>query len=841
MPRLTLLLCFTFVSWIFAPPALAAAAANADSIVRGKITTRTGPVALATVTLLTDLATPTAAGSTDSEGTFEFRNVTPGRYRLVVSAVDYDPARSPVFTVAEGESRTIDVTLSARGTSSLATIGTVVVDSVGGLNTSSAASTTIPNGAYVNSGNLQIQNLLSQEPGVTIEQVEKTPAGGEAILNIRGVGSSSDLLNSTGAGAADEVLVLQDGQPLIAGNYGAYDLSSLTPAIYARAELVEGTGGTVLYGTPTIGGVLNLVTRDPQPSEGADLSASVGNRGTSDYNLVATDGIGRFSYLVDVHRYGTSGYLPPDLHASVVNVFAPALPGIPYDLKQGFNVKSELFKARYEISPVTNVTVGTSLENDYHDESGTAISPLLGASGQQLIDPSDGYPAYTAFIGTGALTHVAPKETIDLQTRVLGGDVDVRAYEQHLAQDLTFVNSPFEPAGSYFDLSNVDRLGGVLASFVRTFGDDTLSLSASANADRAVTTTITQGATGQPRNYGLDNASSLIARTYVLRDDLVARKLTLSGALFASNYDTLNLRRIDPRLGAIYRPDPASVVRFSAGTGFAPPIVANLTAPLLLQSGNQNPLPQCPASDLDCAATEGNRNLRAESAFGLDGGYEHTLFGLGRVSFDLYRTDVTGHIYNTIVPAPAGLKFDDGIDVLYIEQPVNVGNVRYEGLNLGTSVPVARNVFVDGNYNSEVAKASGVDPLTESYFQNIVNGEQLEGIPIHTFGSAGRYENRAGVKASLQWLFTGVNNQFGQPGFSVFNANVALPLLTQTQNGRDALIFAVHNIFNVHDQFYYTNSGVPYGGFSGPYATTQFGIPPLQVVVTFRRSFGSLK
>ncbi len=819
--------------------------ANADAsragVVRGKVSTRTGAVAGATVTLRTAAGVAVAVTTTDSEGAFEFRTAPPGTYRIAASAVDYEPARSSVFTVTADAPQTIGLFLGSRGTSSLATIGTVVVNSAGGLNTSSAASTTIPHDAYVNSGDFAIADMVSQEPGVTIEQVEKTPAGGEAILNIRGAGSSSDLLNSTGAGAADEVLVLQDGQPLIAGNFGAYDLSSLTSAIYDRAELVEGTGGTVLYGTPTIGGVLNLVTRNPQPSEGADVSVSVGNRGTGDYNLVATDGFGRLSYLVDVHRYGTSGYLPPDLHASIVNSFAPMLPGIAYDLKQGFNVKSDLFKARYEFSPATNLTVGTSLESDYHDESGTAVSPLLTASGHPVIDPSNGYPAYTAFIGSGALTHVAPKETIDLQTRALGGDVDVRAYEQNLAQDLTFVNSPFEPAGAYFDISDVDRLGGVLASFVRTFGDNTLSLSASANADRAVTTTITQSATGQPRNYALDNATSLIARTYVLRDDLGSGKLTLSGALFASNYDTLNLRRIDPRLGAIYRPGPASIVRFSAGTGFAPPIVANITAPLLLQTGNQNPLPQCPASDLDCGATEGNRNLRAESAFGLDAGYEHALFGLGRVSFDLYRTAETGHIYNTIVPAPAGLKFENGIDVLYIEQPVNVGNVRYEGFNLGASLPVAPNVFVDGNYNTEIAKASGVDPLTESYFQNIVNGEQLEGIPIHTFGSAGRYENRAGVKASLQWLFTGVNNQFGQPGFSVFNANVSVPLHRPTQGGRDSLIFAAHNIFNVHDQFYYTNFGVPYGGFSGPYATTQFGIPPLRVVVTFQRSFGSLR
>jgi outer membrane receptor protein involved in Fe transport len=819
----------------------AQAADAACCTIRGTVSAQGAPVAAAAVQLESIVGDLVATVSSDPDGAFSFRNVPVGRYRLAVSAAGYVRTVSPAFTVAGDRAETVDLALRARSTSSIATIGSVSVNEVSGLSTSSTADTTIANSTYVNSGSFQIEKMLAQVPGVTIEQVEKTPAGGEAILNIRGVGSSSDLLNSTGAGAADEVLVLQDGQPLIAGNFGAYDLSSLTPAIYGRVELVEGTGGTVLYGTPAIGGVLNLVTRDPLPSAGGDVTVSVGNRGTADFNVLASDRLGRFSYIVDLHRYGTSGYLPPDLHPSIVNVFDPTLPGLRYDLKQGFNVKSALFKARYDLSPVTSLTVGTSLENDYHDESGTAVSPLLGPSGQPLTDPSNGAPAYTAFIGTGALTHVQPKETIELASAVLGGEVDVRAYEQQLAQDLTFVDSPFEPPGAYFDLSNVDRLGGVLASYSKTFGDDTLTLSATANADRAVTTTITQAATGQPRSFAVDNASSLIERTYAVRDDFRSRKLTISGAIFASDYDTLDLRRIDPRAGAVYRPDRTSVVRFSAGTGFAPPIVANLTAPLLLQTGNQNPLPQCPASDPDCGAAEGNPALRAESAFGVDAGYERSVFGSGRVSADLYRTDVVGHIYDTIQAAPAGLKFDDGTDVLYIQRPVNVGNVRYEGFALGATIPVASDLWIDGNYTTAVAKASAVDSLTEAYFQNIVNGEQLEGIPLHTFGSTGRYENRRGIKAALQWLFTGVNNQFGQPGFSVFNANVSVPLGAQSRAARSSLIFAVRNIFDTHDQFYYTNFGIPYGGFSGPYPTAQYGIPPLQAVVTFRRSFGAFR
>jgi hypothetical protein len=38
-----------------------------------------------------------------------------------------------------------------------------------------------------------------------------------------------------------------------------------------------------------------------------------------------------------------------------------------------------------------------------------------------------------------------------------------------------------------------------------------------------------------------------------------------------------------------------------------------------------------------------------------------------------------------------------------------------------------------------------------------------------------------------------------------------------------------------------TNNGVPYGRYSGPFATTQFGIPPMTVSFTLRHAFGAVR
>ncbi len=80
---------------------------------------------------------------------------------------------------------------------------------------------------------------------------------------------------------AEQVLILIDGQRVTGRIGGAIDLRRLTVENVERIEIVKGAG-SVLYGSDAIGGVVNIVTRPPEPGVQAEGHASYGSRATLD-------------------------------------------------------------------------------------------------------------------------------------------------------------------------------------------------------------------------------------------------------------------------------------------------------------------------------------------------------------------------------------------------------------------------------------------------------------------------------------------------------------------------------------------------------------------------------
>ncbi|HVA28675.1 MAG TPA: TonB-dependent receptor, partial [Candidatus Baltobacteraceae bacterium] len=84
------------------------------------------------------------------------------------------------------------------------------------------------------------------------------PIGASAQYGIRGTASS-------------QVLVLVDGQPAPGGFADSVQLGTISTAGVARIEIVEG-GGSTLYGTGAIGGIINIITSDKRGAASATLS-----------------------------------------------------------------------------------------------------------------------------------------------------------------------------------------------------------------------------------------------------------------------------------------------------------------------------------------------------------------------------------------------------------------------------------------------------------------------------------------------------------------------------------------------------------------------------------------
>ncbi len=814
----------------------AASPAAGGSSVTGTVTNATSQGAVAGAALELTGAGVDRKTTTDAAGAFAFNDLSAGSYSLRTTAPGFSISLSPQFSVGVSEHVQLAVTLQPVSVSSLKTIASVRINGKQSVNTTSTPTVTITNRDFVTSGQVLVTQALEQTPGVTIQHYDGG-LGSVATLSIRGAGGITQG-NNTGY----EVLVLQDGQPMRNGQYGDADLSTLTPAIYSRVELLKGVGGTSLFGANTIGGTLNLVTRDPMAKQGGEFIGGVGGFGTSTYDLVETDTIGKFGYIFDLHRLGSDGPIPGNFIAD----YSGGCTGIAdcqplWHPSQSFALKSALFKIKYQFSPTTYLTLTSQNESDMRDQLGLLTNPTTDSNGD-AVDPL-GHPYYYGFPGD-QLWNIQPKLSADLHTQLGGGDLILRSYGGILERVDDGDLEP--PSVCCYMQRSVDRLYGDEAYWTKIFGRNQVTLAAGANGDYFFYGS--RGA-GHPLTFSdlTYTSGKQIERTYLIRDEFSATpKLSFNLTGYYSTYDTLQVKRFDPRLGIVYRPDASTAVRFSAASGFASPRLSDLYTVLDNYGGDAVSDPRCPSTYKygACAAPLGNPDLKSETATGYDLGVDHS-FGYrnrGLLSFDVYRTNLHGHIYTVNLPAPAGTgNFSggpqDGLPILFVSQPINLAGSVYAGFEFNGAYPVTHNFSVTGYYTTQASYPYGLDPITETNAADTVNNQQFLGIPLHMLGYGLRYDTDAGAQGFIRGDYLMQNNGYSVAPFWIYNAGITLPAQHDT-----ALTFTWQNIFNKNATlFSLFDSGVPYPGYDGPYATTAHPTNPHSIMVTLTHSWGSLK
>lgn len=112
----------------------------------------------------------------------------------------------------------------------------------------------------IRNGYLTVADALASVPGIEIERY-----GGFGSL------SSVSIRGSSSA----EVLVLVDGMPVAGSQIDSIDLGQLPTNGVERIEVVEG-GGSTLYGSGSIGGVINIITGASQQSRATASTGSFG-------------------------------------------------------------------------------------------------------------------------------------------------------------------------------------------------------------------------------------------------------------------------------------------------------------------------------------------------------------------------------------------------------------------------------------------------------------------------------------------------------------------------------------------------------------------------------------
>ncbi len=153
-----------------------------------------------------------------------------------------------------------------------------------------------------NTGFERVGDVLSEVPGV----VTRAQSYGVGLVG----GEQIDGMDSK------ETLVLLDGLPFVGArgiNEGYIDLNQQDVGKLERVEVVKGAA-SALYGTDALGGVINLISRQPADPLDIDATTSGGSMGQIDTRL----GIGgqwkKFTGFLDVEHHQRDGYtlIPED-------------------------------------------------------------------------------------------------------------------------------------------------------------------------------------------------------------------------------------------------------------------------------------------------------------------------------------------------------------------------------------------------------------------------------------------------------------------------------------------------------------------------------------------------
>ncbi|MEW6584656.1 MAG: TonB-dependent receptor [Nitrospirota bacterium] len=306
------------------------------------------------------------------------------------------------------------------------------------------------------------QNLgdaLKFVPGV---QVRQARSKNEYYVNVRGFDQ-------------ENVLILIDGVPIYQPYEGLVNLTDIPVHNIAEIKIIKGNVSS-LYGSNSMGGVINVITK--QGAAKPSLSASYQ---VSDYNThhpEASHGwkIGKFTYFLGVSHRESDGYklsrtfkLPQDVLDSMATAPTnpPTLPNTPIAHDSGRRENSDYdrdaftFTGKFEINE--NNSIGLSFEY-YDNEYGIPPGPIYRETKKGFFY----FPRYWRFTEWKRYTVNLIEEskvgqTLRVKTRLFydGFDSTLNAYDDDTYSAQNRVGGPPSGKSPFDDYS----LGGNLYAF----------------------------------------------------------------------------------------------------------------------------------------------------------------------------------------------------------------------------------------------------------------------------------------------------------------------------------------------------------------------------------------
>ena len=144
-----------------------------------------------------------------------------------------------------------------------------------------------------------LQDVLSREPGIQVQNLFGGVNGARSVVDMRGFG----------AAAHSNTLFLINGRRVQDLDIVGVDLASIPRESIERIEITRGNSGAVLYGDGAVGGVINIVTRNGVGlKSGGRIDGAVGSFGHKEGNVSSQGSSRNWSYSVFGTAIDSDGY-----------------------------------------------------------------------------------------------------------------------------------------------------------------------------------------------------------------------------------------------------------------------------------------------------------------------------------------------------------------------------------------------------------------------------------------------------------------------------------------------------------------------------------------------------
>jgi vitamin B12 transporter len=558
---------------------------------------------------------------------------------------------------------------------------------------------------------------------------------------------SSQLIRGSNTG---QVLILLDGRPINNAGSGGFDLSEFTTNNIQRIEVLPG-GGSTLYGSDAIGGVINIITRRPTKKITTEAKVNFGAYGLNQQSIQNSGKKGDVSWVVGYNRTQTKNNYPfsiPEANFSGIRKNNDAL-------YNNFNVKLEA-----DLGKRNTLSFSTLYLNKEQGTPGGVKIPFP-VNGQGFFNSlTDKNRKYTDQVLT------------DLTWNSKLGNGDDSLLTARVYGD--FLNTRFDPSGSVpfqsrFETNQTSY--GIQTTHSWNFAkNQSLVYGFDYRTVNVRNTSFSYSTNRETLNYDNDiNQGALFGKYEVA----LIPNLTVNLGLRQDFSSLVNGSVTSPSVGTKFAVSDSSTLRANYIKNFRVPTIANLF--------NVNP------------SNIGNPELKPERGDSYDIGIDQKLGDIGLVRLTFFKNSVSDTVaFKRLTPPVNG---NTGTWE-------NIGLVETTGIEASLNLQLAKNVYTFVNYTAN-------DPriLKSSNSAEIDKELRFAGADKLNLGVS--YENPQGLYLgllmnSLNGYPTNNTNTEFLSGYTTFDFKLRVPL-----NDKLVVTGSLENLFNQRYQLF---PGFPDGG-----------------------------